>query len=216
MSAAAPLRYQARPRTGAATLPKNLQIRPAVGPKPVARSRPRLVVSAQQRSTAGRFAFVVVVGGILVGGLVAVLLLHMMAAQDGFRVTALQQRLATLTDQVQEQQQVVAADSAPNALQARADALGMVPTTISAFHNKGNGHAVAVESPMYVPPPSIVTGKPATAKSGAGAAAAGNSTSSKTSKSGTTSKTGTKSKAGTTSTAGTKQSTHHPHHHTGR
>ena len=224
MSAAAPLRYQARPRTVAATLPKNLQVRPAVGSKSAARSRPHLVVSAQQRSTAGRLAFVVVVGGLLVGGLVAVLLLHMMAAQDGFRVTALQQHLATLTDQVQEQEQVVAADSAPNSLQARADALGMVPTTISAFHNKGNGHAVAVQAPMYVPPPSIVTSRPATAKSAkSGAGAAGKSGAGTAGKSGAgttgatdASTSSTTSKDGTKSTAGTRQSTHHPHHHTGR
>ncbi len=217
MSAAAPLRYQARPRAVAAPLPKHLQVRPAVRPKPVTRPRPRLVVSAQQRSTAGRLAFVVVVGGVLVGGLVAVLLLHMIAAQDGFRVTALQQHLATLNDQVQEQEQVVAADSAPNSLQARADALGMVPTTISAFHNRGNGRAVAVQSPVYVPPPAVVTSKPAVTKgattksggTGAAKAATGTSNPSTTSTTSTTSKTGT-------SKAGTKQSTHHPHHHTGR
>ena len=133
MSATAPLRRVMVPgaRKAHREGPEARQVRPAPRPRSGARPRPRLVVAARHRATAGRVAFLALVGAMLVGGLVAVLLLHMMAAQDGFRVTSLQQRLANLTDEVQQQQQVVAADSAPTALQARARALGMVPSTIT-------------------------------------------------------------------------------------
>ncbi|HTW20729.1 MAG TPA: hypothetical protein VME70_11015 [Mycobacteriales bacterium] len=158
MSAAAPLRRSVMgARAAVLDLPEALQIHPAPRPRPVAaRPRPRFVVATRQGATAGRIAFLALVGALLVGGLVAVLLLHMMAAQDGFRVTALQQRVAALTDEVQEQQQTVAADSSPTVLQARAKALGMVPSAITSFHRRPDGRAVGIQTPVYVAPPTIV------------------------------------------------------------
>jgi hypothetical protein len=116
--------------------------------------RPRLVVMAPQRTTAGRLPFVILVGAVLISGLVGVLLLHTIAAQDAFRVTSLQQRLATLTDQEQQAAELVAADSSPTALEARAVALGMEPTALTAFHRRSDGRAVGVQSPVYVAPPA--------------------------------------------------------------
>jgi hypothetical protein len=115
--------------------------------------------------------FVILVGSVLVGGLVAVLLLHMAAAQDAFRITGLQQRLASLTDQEQQESQLVAADSAPSALQARAVALGMEPTKITSFHRRPDGRALGVATPYYVAPPAprvkrTVTTNPAPGKKG--------------------------------------------------
>jgi hypothetical protein len=117
-------------------------------------TRPRLVLVSPHPTTAGRLPFLIVVGAVMVGGLVAVLLLHMVAAQDAFRVTSLQQRLAGLTAQIQQQQQVVADDSSPGALQARATALGMVPTTMTTVHRRPDGRALAVQSPVYIAPPA--------------------------------------------------------------
>lgn len=105
-----------------------------------------------QRTTAGRAPFLIVVGAVLVGGLVAVLMLHTLAAQDAFRLSGLQQHLATLTDEEQQQVQVVAADSSPTALQARAVTLGMVPSALTKFHRRPDGRAVGIQTPVYVPP----------------------------------------------------------------
>jgi hypothetical protein len=193
MSATAPVRRATPART-----PSARPTRPAPQPKSTTLPRPRLVLVAPQRSTAGRLPFVIVVATIMVGGLVAVLLLHMVAAQDAFRITGAQARLATLTNEEQQQAQVVAADSAPGALQARAVALGMVPTTITKFDRRPDGRAVGIETPVYVPPPAPKVTKKQTHK--------------KTTKSAkATTTTTTKSGKGTTApTAGKKQP---PKHH---
>jgi hypothetical protein len=130
--------------------------------------RPHLVAVAPARSTAGRLPFVILIGAVLVGGLVAVLLLHMAAAQDAFRISGLQQRLATLTDQEQQEAQLVAADSSPTALQARAAALGMEPTKITSFHRRPDGRAVGIATPYYVAPPAPRVKKTVTTNAKAG------------------------------------------------
>src|SRR5436305_11907571 len=84
-----------------------------------AKARPRLIVLASPRS-AGKGPFVVLVGSLLLAGLMSLLMLHTLAAQDSFRQTSLQQRLASLTDSEQRIQQQVQQDSAPSALRARA------------------------------------------------------------------------------------------------
>jgi hypothetical protein len=164
MSATAPVRRSApRHAPAAMHLPETALSRVAQPSKSASLPRPRLVLVAPHRTTAGRLPFLIVVGTVLVGGLVAVLLLHMVAAQDAFRVTGLQQRLAVLTDTEQQEAQLVAADSSPTALQARAVALGMVPSAITKFHRRAGGRAVAVQSPVYVPPPAPpVSPKPST------------------------------------------------------
>jgi hypothetical protein len=158
MSAAAPVRRPVALRGAAALhLPDLAPIRTAPNPKPAALARPRLVLVAPHRTTAGRLPFLILVGAVLTGGLVAVLMLHMVAAQDAFRVTGLQQRLATLTDAEQQEAQAVAADSSPAALQARAVALGMEPTAITKFRRRPDGRAVGLQTPYYVPPPVTVS-----------------------------------------------------------
>jgi hypothetical protein len=153
VSATAPVRGPAQlRRPGTLLLPAPDQV--AAPRKPTTLPRPRLVVVAPQRSTAGRLPFVILVCAVLISGLVGVLLLHTIAAQDAFRVTGLQQRLATLTDQEQQEAQLVAADSSPTALETRAVALGMEPTVLSAFHRRGDGRAVGVQTPVYVAPPA--------------------------------------------------------------
>jgi type II secretory pathway pseudopilin PulG len=143
MSAAAPL-----PRATAA--PVRGPARPAPA---TAAPRPRLVLVSQRRSSAGRLPFFIVVGVIMVGGLIGVLLLHMMAAQDAFRATALQQRLQTLTDQEQQLSRAVDADSAPAALRRRAVALGMLPTTVTSIRQLRDGRAVGVRTAITPSPP---------------------------------------------------------------
>jgi hypothetical protein len=192
MSAAAPVRRAAQVRRPSAMpLPRTAPGRVASPPKPATAVRPRLVVVASRHSTAGRLPFVIVIGAVLVGGLVGVLLLHTLAAQYAFRATGMQTRLATLTDEAQQQSQVVAADSSPIALQRRAAALGMVPTSISTFHRRADGRAIAVQTPIYVAPSSAAGSLPATS-----------ATTSASGKSGKSGKAGTPPASGTTSKTG--------------
>jgi hypothetical protein len=132
VSAAAPLRQPA-----AATAP----------------ARARLTLVEAGRVTAGRAPFVILVGAVLAGGLFTLLLLHTMAAQDGFRLHALQRQSAALGD---TEQQLTVADQqlqAPSALAARARALGMVPTGSLSFI-RVHGRVVAVATALPPPAPA--------------------------------------------------------------
>jgi hypothetical protein len=115
------------------------------------------VVVSPRRSPASRLPFLILVGAIMVAGLVGVLLLHMLAAQDAYRANHLQQRLTTLTDHEQRLSRIVDADSAPAALRQRAKALGMVPATISGFHKLRDGRTVGLQAPVQPPAAPTVT-----------------------------------------------------------
>jgi hypothetical protein len=152
--------------------------------------------------------FLIVVGVVLVGGLVTMLMLHTIAAQDGFTVISLQSRLASLDDQVQAQQQVVDAASAPSALRARAAALGMVPTTLSHLRARTGGRAVGQLVPNYVPP-VVSVGRSATATTHTSAAkTSGSATTSQTHKPATQTHGKSTKATGTTSAAGGRGHAH--------
>ena len=119
--------------------------------------RPSLRLVAARPLTAARLPFAIFIGAILVGGLVALLLLHTMAAQDAFRLEALQHESATLDDT--EEQLAVANQQAeaPSTLGARARALGMVPTGSIAYvdlHHHGKVVGVVQAAPPPPPPPA--------------------------------------------------------------
>jgi cell division protein FtsB len=107
------------------------------------RPRPQLIVIASERQVVARGPFLALVGLMMLAGLLSLLMLHTLAAQDAFRQTSLQQRLAALTDTQQQLEQQVQRDSAPDALQARAKALGMVPSTVTSYHLRADGRTVA-------------------------------------------------------------------------
>lgn len=127
----------------------------------VAPTRPRLVVIASPKHrTVARGPFLMLVGGLMLGGLLSLLMLHTLAAQDAFQQTTLQHKLATLTDQQQQLEQQVQNDSAPAALEARARALGMVPSTITSYHRRPDGRTVAHIAPLtpvYTAPTTTTT-----------------------------------------------------------
>jgi hypothetical protein len=125
--------------------------------KAATRSRPRLVVIASQRRVVARGPFLALVGGMMLAGLLSLLMLHTLAAQDAFRQTSLQQRLAALTDTRQQLEQQVQRDSAPDALQARAKALGMVPSTITSYHLRADGRTVAHQVALTEAPATTTT-----------------------------------------------------------
>jgi len=119
-------------------------------------TRAALRLVATRPLTAARLPFAIFIGAILAVGLVALLLLHTMAAQDAFRLQALQHQSADLDDieeqlAVAEQQQ-----QAPAALAARARSLGMVPTDSIAYvdlHRHGKIVGVVQAAPPPPPPP---------------------------------------------------------------
>ena len=130
---------------------------------PAARARPQAEVESHQPFlrlvasrpfTAARLPFAIFTGAILAAGLVALLLLHTMAAQDAFRLEALQRESAALDDT--EEQLAVAnqQQEAPAALGARARALGMVATGSIAYVDlHHHGKVVGVVQAAAPPPP---------------------------------------------------------------
>lgn len=132
--------------------------------------QPFLRLVATKPLTVSRLPFAIFIGGILVSGLVALLLLHTMAAQDAFRLASLQKQSAALDDT--EQQLAVAnqQQAAPAALGARARALGMVPTGSIAYvelhhHGKIVGVVQAAPSPPPAAPSPSATPSPSASPS---------------------------------------------------
>jgi hypothetical protein len=147
---------------------------PAPSSRPTVLPRPHLVAAPEPRRTVGLFPFVALIGALLVGGLVAVLMLHMFAAQDAFRVTAMQDRLSSLSDQAQSLEQTVDTDASPTTLKQKAKALGMRPSTVSGYKRLKDGRVIAVQTPIYVAPATTKQPKtkPTTTKQTAGKKAA--------------------------------------------
>jgi len=111
----------------------------------------------RQLAAVPKLPFALLIGAILTAGLVALLLLHTMAAQDAFRLHDLQRQAGDLRDAEQQ----LAADNqrlqAPETLAARARALGMVPTDGVAFVRLRSGRVVGVAhatAPAPAPQPS--------------------------------------------------------------
>ena len=196
MSAAAPLRRPVALRAPAKT-------RTEAPAKTAAHARPRLVLVSQRKTTAGRLPFVILLGAVMVSGLVGVLLLHMFAAQDAFRVNTLQTHETALLEQEQQLAGVVDADSSPAALRAHAAALGMVATDVTKFHKLKDGRAIGVQAPVYVPPPVVAKATTTTTKT------AGSKTTSKAAaKTGPTATTGSSAKSTSSKSTGTSSASH--------
>ena len=119
--------------------------------------RAGLRLVATRPLTIGRLPFALLVGGILATGLVALLLLHTLAAQDAFRLQAMQRQQAALSDVEQELALAQQQAEAPATLAARARALGMVPTGSIAFVKaRKHGKVVGVVRPAVAPVAPVV------------------------------------------------------------
>jgi len=149
MSALAPARpaVRSQPRSAPGPQPK-----PARGAR--SHPRPALRLVAAPRAAAARLPFALLVAAILGSGLVALLMLHTLAAQDGFTLHKLQRQSAGLADL--EQQLTVANQQAqaPSSLAARARAIGMVPTGDLRIVRRRDGRVVAVATAMVIPRPA--------------------------------------------------------------
>ena len=175
MSAVAPARPATRSRNAA--LPNPAPKAPR-GTK--SHARPALRLVAAPRAAAARLPFALLVAGILGSGLVALLMLHTLAAQDGFTLHKLQKQSAGLADL--EQQLTVANQQAqaPSSLAARARAIGMVPTGDLRIIRRHDGRVVAVATAMVLARPAAApTAAASPAPSASASAGAGPKASSK-------------------------------------
>jgi hypothetical protein len=116
--------------------------------------RPSLRLVATRPLTAARLPFAIFIGAILVTGLIALLLLHTMAAQDAFRLASLEKQSAALDDTEQQLALANQQRAAPAALGAHARALGMVATGSIAYVDlHHHGKIVGVVQAAQPPPP---------------------------------------------------------------
>ena len=139
--------------------PARPSTRPAA--RPSARSAAYLRLVATRRSSAARAPFIAVVVVLLAAGLLGLLLLNTVLAQDAFRLHALQLQGRILADQEQSLQRDVERLQSPQSLAARATALNMVPGGTRAFLELPSGKVLGVAVPGQAPPPPVVHVAPA-------------------------------------------------------
>lgn len=122
-----------------------------VGVAPVARRRPALELVAPARSDAPRAPFVAVVLSLLAGGLLGLLVLNTVLAQDAFALHTLTQQGRTLADEEQSLAREVEGLRAPQALAAAATDLGMVQAGPPAFLRLPDGAILGAALPALAP-----------------------------------------------------------------
>jgi hypothetical protein len=110
--------------------------------------------------------FLLLAVGLAVAGLVALLLLNTLVAQDSFRLSALQRDHNALAEREQVLVARVSALDAPGGLARRAERLGMVPAGAPAFLDLSSGRSVG--KPTKARAPARPAPKPATTTTPAG------------------------------------------------
>jgi hypothetical protein len=110
---------------------------------------------ATRRSSAARAPFIAVVVLILAFGLLGLLLLNTVLAQDAFRLHTLQLQGHVLADSEQSLQREVELLQSPASLASRAGALGMVPGGPPAFLRLSDGKVIGTALPGQAPLPVV-------------------------------------------------------------
>jgi uncharacterized protein HemX len=110
--------------------------RPGAGPAARPGSRPAGRPAAAARP---RAPFVLLLLALLGGGLVCLLLINTTLAEGSFQITAIQQKNASLAQQVQAAEQQTTALKSPASIAARAQQLGMRPVGRLHFLDLKNG-----------------------------------------------------------------------------
>lgn len=106
-------------------------------------ARPHLrMVSPLRPERASRGLFALVVTGLLGIGMVLILVINTSLAQGAFTISELQAQQSTLTQQEQTLAEAVAAAAAPESLEERARALGMVPSENPVFLDVTTGQVL--------------------------------------------------------------------------
>lgn len=124
--------------------------RPVVRPQPARTPTLRLV--APRPRTAGRAPFAALLVGLLVSGLLSLLALNTLQAQDAFALHELEAQGRELTLREQLLQGQVQDLEAPAALAERAAALGLVPSGPPAFLRLPDGAVLGEAAPGKTPP----------------------------------------------------------------
>jgi hypothetical protein len=119
-------------------------------PRPDPAARLRLVPT--QRMAPARAPFVALVVAMLSAGLLGLLMLNTLVAQNSFTLQKLRQNNTALQIKEQTLQGQVDADEAPGMLAARASRLGMVPAGTPAFIRLPDGKVLGVPRPAVKPP----------------------------------------------------------------
>jgi hypothetical protein len=109
-------------------------------------------VPAPSPAVAGNGVFAIIVVGMLVGGMVLLLVLNTTLAQGSFELGALNRTERDLAVQEQRLVQQVALAESPEALQHRADRLGMVPASTPVFLRLADGAVLGLPRPAEAPP----------------------------------------------------------------
>ncbi|MEU9087382.1 hypothetical protein [Streptomyces sp. NPDC048357] len=115
---------------------------------------------------AARMPFVLLVVALLGGGLISLLLLNSALNAGSFQLSKLKKETTALTDEEQALQRDVDAYSAPDALQRRAQELGLVPGGSPVFigpDGKVAGTAAPAEASSSPTPPPAPPASPAPA-----------------------------------------------------
>jgi cell division protein FtsB len=133
-----------------ASTARRLPVRPLpAGARPTAATALRLV--PQRRSSAPRAPFVTVVVLLLAGGLLGLLALNTVLAQDAFTLHALKKEQKALADTEQALEREVETLRTPRNLAARARELGMVQGGVPAFLRLPDGAVLGAEVPAEAP-----------------------------------------------------------------
>jgi hypothetical protein len=120
-------------------------------------SPPLRVVAPPRAERASRGVFVLIVVALLAAGFLTNLLINTSMAQGAFRIGDLQREATRLTEAQAVLREQVAALSAPTVLEAKARALGMVPTDSPVFLSVPDGKVIGQPAPAA--PAVIVTDK---------------------------------------------------------
>ncbi|MCU1600869.1 MAG: hypothetical protein JWO22_1578, partial [Frankiales bacterium] len=142
---------------------------PLAKPEPKRTNPLRLV--PPRRSSAAKTPFVVVLVTLLVGGLLGLLLLNTLVAQQSFAIHDLAAKDKVLAQQEQDVARQVQGLQTPASLAARAAALKMVPSGPPAFLRLADGKVLGTPTAGQAPKPPVAsttwTGpKPGTTKPG--------------------------------------------------
>ena len=136
---------------------------------PTARPARYLHLVTRRRAQAARGPFLVAVVALLLTGLLALLVLNTVLAQDAFRLHQLQVDGRALADREQALARQVSDLQSPHSLAARATALGMVPGGSPAFLRLSDGKVLGRPEPAVATPP-IASAPAAATPAGAPAA----------------------------------------------
>jgi cell division protein FtsB len=157
------------PATAAARRATATATAPARAPRPGQRrtpARPNLRVVTPVPSRAPRAPFLLFSILVVGAGLVGLLVLNTVVAQDAFTIHDLDRNTTALDEREQRLEREVAALEAPRAVADRAGKLGLVPAGDPVFltaDGKVLGHPVPATAPPAPPPPPQPSAQPSAA-----------------------------------------------------